>query len=327
MQFNFRTILFLGICGATVLSLLSKPADALEAATALPSQSPSPAASPATLDIPQTQLTPEAWAIEKLNASQLPGKVLFKADASPEKVEQAIALNVLGFLYQADYSRQDTADALKKCRAFLKAHQKVFRYAAKKYSIAPESIAALLWVETKFGKRTGTHSLINVYSALLMADHPFYIQKTLDELIKKKPDADYTLKKKAVDRSKSKAAWALDQFKAIGLMIQHKNAKTRRWILNIKASYAGAFGYPQFIPSSYVQYAVTGRGKVAVDLYRADDAIMSVGHFLSQKGWDEDSEDSKVKALYEYNHSKDYGAIILQISGELRQKKAIHANP
>jgi len=55
--------------------------------------------------------------------------------------------------------------------------------------------------------------------------------------------------------------------------------------LAVKSSYAGALGMPQFMPSSYQQYAVSHLNHYP-DLFTNNaDAIDSVAHYLAKAGW------------------------------------------
>ncbi len=55
---------------------------------------------------------------------------------------------------------------------------------------------------------------------------------------------------------------------------------------SVMASYAGAIGMPQFMPSSIRRYAVDYDKDGRIDLQRsADDAIGSVAHYLAEQGW------------------------------------------
>ncbi len=55
---------------------------------------------------------------------------------------------------------------------------------------------------------------------------------------------------------------------------------------DMKGSWAGAVGHTQFMPSSYMRYAVDGDGDGAIDLWRSErDALASGANFLSQLGW------------------------------------------
>lgn len=54
----------------------------------------------------------------------------------------------------------------------------------------------------------------------------------------------------------------------------------------VKGSYAGAMGIPQFIASSYRNYAVDFDGDTRVDIWGSDaDAIGSVGSYFNRHGW------------------------------------------
>lgn len=54
----------------------------------------------------------------------------------------------------------------------------------------------------------------------------------------------------------------------------------------MKGSWAGAMGQPQFMPSSYLKYAVDFDGDGVKDIWNSeDDALASIANYLVQKGW------------------------------------------
>ena len=55
--------------------------------------------------------------------------------------------------------------------------------------------------------------------------------------------------------------------------------------LSIKGSYAGALGVPQFLPSSYRQYAVDFDNDGKRDLWNHRDAIGSIANYYKSHGW------------------------------------------
>lgn len=62
--------------------------------------------------------------------------------------------------------------------------------------------------------------------------------------------------------------------------------KTDTNIFDIKSSYAGAIGIPQFMPSNVLTYAVSGTGNKHIDIINNHlDALYSVANFLKEKGW------------------------------------------
>jgi len=55
---------------------------------------------------------------------------------------------------------------------------------------------------------------------------------------------------------------------------------------NLKGSWAGAMGQPQFLPSAYLRYAVPyGRGGEANIWNSVPDALASIAHFMREQGW------------------------------------------
>ncbi|MEB2845044.1 lytic murein transglycosylase [Rhizobiales bacterium RZME27] len=54
----------------------------------------------------------------------------------------------------------------------------------------------------------------------------------------------------------------------------------------MKGSWAGALGQPQFMPTSYMKYAVDFDGDGRADIWNSvPDALASIGHYLQKEGW------------------------------------------
>jgi membrane-bound lytic murein transglycosylase B len=281
--------------------------------------------------LPKTALAPSDYAyqrmidagISKSFASQARTQFLKQELTRPER-EKIISLNIFGFLARGDYSLHYSKTAVKKTRAFVQHYYKTLSLAEKRYHVSKETIASLIWVETKYGKYTGTYPLPYVYFSLLQADHPTVTQLILQELNSRKPAAlqanptytDSSLDQKVIDRSIKKSAWALEQLKAIdGLLL-----KDQKHLLTTKGSFAGAFGFPQFIPTTYADYAVS-YSQHEPNLFSMRDTILSVAHYLNAKGWDESKPQAMSDALFEYNRIRDYGDVVMKIATEVRIKK------
>jgi membrane-bound lytic murein transglycosylase B len=74
----------------------------------------------------------------------------------------------------------------------------------------------------------------------------------------------------------------------------------------LKGSWAGAFGIPQFMPSSYVIFAVDDNGDGKIDLYDYPDTFASVANYLHRAGWETGNEKKMRRAVYRYNHEIAY---------------------
>ncbi len=70
----------------------------------------------------------------------------------------------------------------------------------------------------------------------------------------------------------------------------------------IPSSFAGAFGFPQFLPYSYLKYGIDGNNDGKVDLFNMDDSIFSIANYLAKHGWNK----NKRKAVHAYNPSSWY---------------------
>lgn len=132
------------------------------------------------------------------------------------------------------------------------------RYAAelalarKIYGIPEEIIVAIIGVETSYGASTGSYRIMDALTTLAF-DFPRRADYFREEL------ENYLL---------------LAREQKFGL-------------LDIKGSYAGAIGIPQFMPSSYRRYAVDLNRDGKIDLPgSAADAIGSVGNYLKEHGWE-----------------------------------------
>jgi len=134
---------------------------------------------------------------------------------------------------------------------FWKAHRASLARARATYGVPEEIIIAIIGIETFYGRNTGRWRVIDALSTLAF-DYPPRAPFFRSEL------ENYLLFVRDMD---------LDVF-------------------SVKGSYAGAIGIPQFMPGSYLRYAVDFDGDGASDLQRnAADAIGSVANFLRRHGW------------------------------------------
>src|SRR5450631_3514122 len=131
------------------------------------------------------------------------------------------------------------------------AHRQALDQASIKSGVAPEYLAAIVGVETYYGRLTGSYRVLDALATLAF-DYPARSKFFRDEL---------------------------EQFILL--------ARERRLDpLAVKGSYAGAMGAPQFMPSNYRRYAVDAVGDGRIDLWNNwSDVCASVGNYLKEHGW------------------------------------------
>ena len=88
--------------------------------------------------------------------------------------------------------------------------------------------------------------------------------------------------------------------------------------LQVKGSWAGAFGIPQFIPTSVKAYGKDGDGDGIVDIESLDDAIASVANYLAIHGYSAADPQKSKKAVWHYNHSGEYVDCIIELRDKVK---------
>ena len=134
---------------------------------------------------------------------------------------------------------------------FWKSNAEALQRAENQYGVPREIIVALIGVETLYGSHTGKYSTLDVLTTLAF-DYP--------------RRADFF-------------RGELEQF----LLLTREQGID---LTQVRGSYAGALGIPQFMPSSYRKYAIDFDGDGKIDLrHNPADAIGSVANYFSQFGW------------------------------------------
>ena len=229
--------------------------------------------------------------------------------------EKYVKINVTGYLKKPDYSSNYNRRSVRKCRKFYKAHKKLLKDAEQQYGVPARIITSILWIETKFGKYTGKHHLPSVYFSTALASRYEFIQMNLREL-KKHNIRDSvlldSLTKKIIQRAEKKSNWALEQI----VHLDTADKQLPGTVNEMRGSWAGAFGLCQFIPSSYVRWAVDGDADGKVDLFNLNDAVHSIANYLKSNGWTNKYNDKRA-ALHHYNNSTQYVNAVLILASRI----------
>lgn len=214
------------------------------------------------------------------------------------------------------YASHYNARATAKTKEFISENDSLLTSAEKEYGIPKEIIAALLYVETRHGNYLGNHSVVSVYMSLAMADRPEYLAKNLERLRSKHRGKSKTalekLESKLMKRTETKTTWAIDQLLALSRIDSTFD------VSEIKGSYAGAFGISQFIPDSYIRWAVDGNDDGIINLFELEDAVHSASNYLKEHGWTDKPQD-QYDALWGYNHSNAYVRAIQKLASKVKR--------
>ena len=144
--------------------------------------------------------------------------------------------------------------------AFWNEHALALQRAQEQYGVPAEIIVGILGVETIYGRNTGNFRVIDTLTTLAFA----YPQTPNRE---------------------ARMAFFRGELESALLIARDSHIDP----FSLLGSYAGAIGWPQFMPSSVREYAVDFDGTGKIDLRTSPiDAIGSVANFLKIHGWKRD---------------------------------------
>jgi membrane-bound lytic murein transglycosylase B len=226
--------------------------------------------------------------------------------------DKYVRINVSNFLNKPNYTFIYNETSVKKTKDFINRNYDILNLAETEYNVPKEVISSILWIETKHGTFLGNNPIVSVYLSTALCNQSDFLNNNLNILRKNFEGSDSelcSLEDKMRERSLKKEQWAIQEL--LALQILEKISPTP--ILDIKGSWAGAFGMSQFLPSSYICWAVDGNKDGIIDLFDKTDAIFSVANYLKKNGWN-DSPQGKFAAVYHYNNSSDYVDAVLKLS-------------
>jgi len=217
---------------------------------------------------------------------------------------------------QVDWSMFLAAERLSRARVFIAANRELLAAATARSGVPVEIVAAILMIESDFGAYRKLHPVFNVFVTLLWAAEPDNFETVRAIIQKRLPDVTA---EKVREKTKSKARWGYEQLTYLLRIAEREKID----LPALEGSWAGAFGMPQFIPSSYWGYAVDGSGDGRADLYNTADAVFSVGNYLKSFGWKVGLSEEKQRAVVRrYNNSEKYTATVLGVATKLGEEPA-----
>lgn len=151
-------------------------------------------------------------------------------------------------------------------------HASTLERARKEFGVPEEIITAVIGVETNYGVQSGKHRVLDALTTLAFG-YP------------------------------KRAAFFRDELEHYLLLWRDQSAN----LSDLKGSYAGAIGIPQFMPSSYRRYAVDFDNDGKIDLTNSTaDAIGSVANYLKSYGW----EAGQLIVVPAVVNGSDYSAVL-----------------
>lgn len=147
-------------------------------------------------------------------------------------------------------SRRLTPTVVRSARQMYATHQQLLDQISTKYGVAPATIVAIWGAESNFGRFSGVRPTVAALATL------------------------------AFDERRS-ALFRAELFNALDILNRGDIELAR-----MRGSWAGAMGQPQFMPSSYLQYAEDFDGDGKRDIWSSPaDIFASIANYLRGYGW------------------------------------------
>jgi len=173
---------------------------------------------------------------------------------------------------------------------FFKENRNIINLVSKKYKVDPFIVITIAGIESNYGVH---HSQFSVFNSL------------------------YTQIHEMPKRSK----WASKELAEFLTFCYNDQLDTQM----IGGSYAGAFGFGQFIPSSFNSYSVDFNQDGIRGPYEWPDVLASIANYLRRNGYQMNSSNYDRngdiwKSVYAYNHADNYVMAVLELTEKIRTR-------
>ncbi len=169
-------------------------------------------------------------------------------------------------------------------KKFYKKNSKIINTVEKKYKIERELLLALMGIETNFGTYVGKMDILSSLATLSF--------------------------------DKRRSEFFTNELLILLRLIEKKQIDYK----TLYGSWAGAFGFFQFMPSTMKNYAIDHDENGYIDLKNNNDAYASASNYLSQIGWKNDNP-----CFYRIELSENIPSKYLNISAKkLHDKKKLN---
>lgn len=210
-----------------------------------------------------------------------------------------------------NFLRPPSIRLARQCRA---ENARAFENAEKTQHVPASVVAAILHVETGCGRNTGSSVILWRLARLAMANEPANLEMNLARNATVKGMRNEVLAQRTRERAKYLEDLFYPEVRATFEIADRMHVDP----LDILGSGSGAFGYPQFLPTSYLRHGVDGNGDGTVSLYDLDDAAASAARYLSAYGWKPGiTQAEKRRVIWHYNRSDAYIDTVLSLAARI----------
>ena len=171
---------------------------------------------------------------------------------------------------------------------FFKENSKLVMQVSDSMRVDPYLLVSLIGIESNYGKHYGRYTVFNA----------LYTQ---------------------IHQLPRKVKWASREL-AEFILLCHDNKIDPH---SISGSYAGAFGFGQFIPSSFNNYAIDFDGDSIRNHNEWPDVLGSIANYLLKNGYKPDNDDYSKgsrnwKSVFAYNRSNNYVGVVMELRQEIK---------
>lgn len=208
------------------------------------------------------------------------------------------------------FTRPASIALARRCRA---KHAETLRAAEREFGVSGSVVAAIIHIESGCGRNTGSHVVLYRLARLAMANEPANVRRNVIRHTRgaRSPDEIERL-------TRERARYLENTFYPEVLATFQIADKLDIDPLGIRGSGSGAFGIPQFLPRSYLSYAVDGNGDGRITLYDPEDAIPSCANYLAAHGWRPGlTRAQQRRVIWHYNRSDSYIDAVLAVAERL----------
>ena len=192
--------------------------------------------------------------IQRLSGDGFDPEFLCKLFADPRMEFVPVVTTISRYATESPgrYIRFMNPESVLISKHFLRKNHTILRQMEKRFNVEKEVAVAILLVESRFGENIGRHRVIPTLASMALMDSPENLRENFLILQQNDPELPYEWMEAL---AKKKAGWAYQELKCFLNIIREEKIDP----LEVYGSTAGAMGMAQFVPSSYLNYALRKR--------------------------------------------------------------------